>query len=267
MKEEYGIMKKFIANIKKYKSYMVYSARATLKGEVAGSRLNWLWWILDPFLFMLVYTFMAQIVFGKGEKYFPIFVFIGLNMWDFFNRTVTQSVRIIKRNRGVIAKVYIPKYVLVLIQMLVNGFKMCVAFVLVVLLIPVYRVPITWHLIEAIPLFGLLILFTFGCSCIVLNIGVFFGDLSNIITVLLKLTFYMSGIFYDIFKRVPEPYNQVLLFGNPMANLIQSGRNCILYGASPYYGALGIWFVISILLCVIGVRSIVKYENTYVKVI
>ena len=56
-------MKKFINNIKKYKGYMLYATKATLKSEVAGSRLNWLWWILDPFLFMLVYTFVAEIVF------------------------------------------------------------------------------------------------------------------------------------------------------------------------------------------------------------
>lgn len=260
-------MKKIIANVRRYKSYMLYSARATLKGEVAGSRLNWLWWILDPFLFMLVYTFMAQVVFGKTEKYFPIFVFIGLNMWDFFNRTVTQSVRTIKRNKSIISKVYIPKYILVMIHMLVNGFKMCVAFALVVFLIPVYRVPLTWHLIEIVPVFLVLVLFTFGFSCIVLNIGVFFSDMANVITVFLKLVFYMSGIFYDIFKRVPAPYNDVLLFGNPMANLIQSGRNCILYGTSPYYAALGIWLAISIGLCAVGVHTISRYENTYVKVI
>ena len=52
-------MKKFIDNLKKYKGYMLYATKASLKSEVAGSRLNWLWWILDPFLFMLVYTFVA----------------------------------------------------------------------------------------------------------------------------------------------------------------------------------------------------------------
>nr|MBQ8252523.1 ABC transporter permease [Lachnospiraceae bacterium] len=260
-------MKKVIANIKKYKGYMLYSAKASLKGEVAGSHFNWLWWILDPFLFMLVYTFMSLVVFGKGEQYFPLFVFIGLNMYDFFSRTVTRSVRAVKRNKGVISKVYLPKYILVLTTMLVNGFKMCVAFLLVVIMIPVYRVPITWHVLEAVPIFITLILFTFGCSCIVLNIGVFFADLSNLITVFLRLVFYMSGIFYNILKRVPEPYNEVLLYGNPLAGLIQSARNCILYGQHPYYAMLGIWFVISVVLCIIGVRMINKYENTYVKVI
>lgn len=260
-------MKKFIANFKKYKSYMVYSAKASLKGEVAGSRLNWLWWILDPLLFMLVYTFMALVVFGKGEPYFPIYVFIGLNMYDFFSRTMRKSVRMVKRNRGIIAKVYIPKYVLVLIEMLVNAFKMCVAFVLVVLLIPIYRVPITWHVIEIIPVFVVLVLFTFGCSCIVLNIGVFLSDIANVVSVLLRLVFYMSGVFYNIQTRVPEPYNMVLLYGNPIAGMIQNVRNCLLYGTHPYYGMLGIWFIISVILCIVGVHLIMKYENTYVKVI
>ncbi len=260
-------MKKFISQLKRYKSYMIYSAKATLKGEVAGSRLNWLWWILDPFLFMLVYTFMALVVFGKGEPFFPIYVFIGLNMYDFFNRTVRKSVRMVKRNKSMIAKVYIPKYVLILNEMLVNAFKMCVAFMLVVLLIPVYRVPLTWHIIEIIPVFLVLVLLTFGCSCIILNLGVFVSDLANVVVVLLKLVFYMSGVFYNIQTRVPEPYNMVLLYGNPIAGLLQNARNCILYGMSPYYDLLGIWFVISVILCVVGVRSIIKYENTYVKVI
>ena len=72
-------MKKFFHNLYRYKDYAVYSAVASLKAEVNGSFLNWLWWILDPLLLMLVYSFVALIVFGKGEPFFPIFVFIGLN--------------------------------------------------------------------------------------------------------------------------------------------------------------------------------------------
>lgn len=260
-------MKNFWTNIKKYKSYMLYSAKASLKGEVAGSRLNWFWWILDPFLFMLVYTFMALIVFGRGEPFFPIFVFIGLNMYDFFSRTVTKSVRAIKKNKGVISKVYLPKYVLVLTSMLVNGFKMCVAFTLVILLIPAYRVPITWHVIELIPVFLTLLLLTFGVACIVMNVGVFFSDLANVVRVALRLLFYMSGVFYNIMTRLEAPYDKLLMTLNPMAGLIQSARNCVIYGTHPYYDILGIWFVVSVLLCIIGVRSIAKYENSYVKVI
>ena len=67
-------MKKFINNIKKYKGYMLYATKATLKSEVAGSRLNWLWWILDPFLFMLVYLCSRDCIW-KIREIFSAFCF------------------------------------------------------------------------------------------------------------------------------------------------------------------------------------------------
>ena len=91
-------------------------------------------------------------------------------------------------------------------------------------------------------------------------------DLANIVNVALRLMFYMSGIFYNVQKRVPKPYNLLMLDINPVANIIQGARNCILYQSHPMYGVAGIWFVISILLSVLGVRLIVKHENSYVKV-
>ena len=113
----------------------------------------------------------------------------------------------------------------------------------------------------------MLALFTFGASCILLHFGVFVEDLSNVINVLLKLVFYLTGIFYSIKKRVPEPYNSILLKCNPIAFLIDEMRECILYQNTPDLAVLGIWFVISLILCVIGIRVIYKYENSYVKVI
>ena len=62
-------MKRFINNMKKYWNYSIYAAKSELKSEVANSYLNWLWWILDPISFMVIYTFMVQIVFKTSEPY------------------------------------------------------------------------------------------------------------------------------------------------------------------------------------------------------
>ena len=63
-------------DLKKYGKYSIVSAKAQLKAEVASSYLNWLWWILDPICFMLIYTFIFGTVFQASEPYFPIFIFI-----------------------------------------------------------------------------------------------------------------------------------------------------------------------------------------------
>ena len=48
-------IKKTIKNMKKYFRYVVYSAKAELKSEVANSYLSWIWWILEPICMMIVY--------------------------------------------------------------------------------------------------------------------------------------------------------------------------------------------------------------------
>ena len=82
--------------MKKYWKYAIYSSKAQLKAEVANSYLNWLWWVLDPLCFMLIYVFMFGYVFKSKEQYFAIFVFVGITLWDFFNKCLLQSVKIIK---------------------------------------------------------------------------------------------------------------------------------------------------------------------------
>ena len=261
-------MKRFINDMGKYWEYAKYSAKSSLKSEIANSHLSWLWWILDPLLFMLVYSFVAIIVFGKGEQYFQAVVFIGLSSWDFFSKTVKQSVRLVTQNSSIVSKVYMPKYVLIIIQMLVNGFKMLVSYILVVGIMVIERVPVSYNLIFMIPLFMALAVVTFGVSTFMLHFGVFVDDLFNVINVVLRLCFYLSGIFYNINnKNIPQPFATILLKCNPIAFIMNELRKCMIYSTTPDLMVTIIWFVIGILLSVAGVHIIYKYENSYVKVI
>ncbi|MBR5868234.1 MAG: polysaccharide ABC transporter, partial [Clostridia bacterium] len=77
-----------ISDIQKYMHYSVKAARFQLKNEVASSFLNWVWWILDPLCFMMIYTIVFGYIFKSSELYFPIFIFIGITLWAFFKRTL-----------------------------------------------------------------------------------------------------------------------------------------------------------------------------------
>ena len=100
-------MKKFINDIKKYRRYILYATKAELNAEVANSYLGALWWVLDPLFFMLIYTFISVVVFKSSEQYFPVFVFIGLTIWNFFNKVLTTAPRLVQSNKDIVTKVYI----------------------------------------------------------------------------------------------------------------------------------------------------------------
>lgn len=260
-------MKRFIKDIKKYYKYAAYSAKSELKAEVANSHLSWLWWILDPLLFMCVYYFISNVVFDNSEDYFAIFVFIGLNSWSFFEKTLKNSVKVVSQNREIVSKVYLPKYILVLVKMGVNGFKMAIAFLLVIIMMILYRVPVTANIVFIIPIFITLIVITFAASTIILHFGVFIEDLANVINILLKLVFYMSGIFYSIANKVDGLAGELLLKLNPMALIMDDLRRVMIYGSGPHGLLILMWFVIGLVLAVLGISTIYKYENSYAKVI
>lgn len=261
-------MKRFIRDIKKYKNYTIYAGKSELKSEVASSYLNWIWWVLEPFMFMLVYYFIATILFDNKIEYFPVFVFIGLTVWNFFNKTMLASVRLVKTNSSVVSKVYLPKYIMILQKMYVNGFKTLISFGIVVLMMIYYQVPITWNVLYVIPLLIILALFTFGFSAIVLHFGVFVDDLFNVITIMLRVVFYMSGVFYDLSDKGISPLlKSLLLKFNPTAFIMHDLRNVLLKSHAPSFNVMIFWFVMGIIVSAIGVYTIYKYENSYVKVI
>ncbi len=160
---------------------------------------------------MLVYWFIFMVIFGQKKEYFHIFVFVGLSMWNLFNKTVSGSVRIVAANRAVVTKVYIPKYFLIIILLFQNLFKMAISFGIVIVMMMWSHVPVSYNVIYVIPIFVDLILITFGVSAILAHFGFSSMTLRILPTWVCESFFYMSGIFYVITDRVNEAIATLLL--------------------------------------------------------
>ena len=160
--------------------------------------------------------------------------------------------------------------------MCVYGFKMFVSFGLTVAFLafdiftgsdPMY---FTAAVLWLVPLFVFLFIGTFAVCMFIMHFGVFIDDLANVVAVLLRLVFYMSGVFYSIgdkLDKLSPALAAVLSVGNPVALIISSIRDVMLYGQAPNVLALLIWLVVGVLVSVLGVSTIYKYENSYTKVI
>lgn len=263
-----NIYRQFFEDIKKYKGYMVYATKSELKSEVADSYLNWIWWILEPFCLMLVYTFIFGTVFNKSENYYPLFIFIGLTIWNFFSANVKKSASIVRRYKSVISRVYLPKVILLLVNMMTTGFKMCVSLGIVVVMMIFFRVPLSHHIFYVIPGMAVMLLLTFGLMCFEMHYGVYVEDLTKVNDIVLRLLFYLTGIIFNIDQRIGKNFPMLataLGKCNPMAYLLTSIRNALIYNQTPNWRWMFIWLVISVLLCMGGVRLIYRNENNYVK--
>jgi len=258
---------RFHSDLKKYFRYSVKSAKSDLKSEVANAYLDWLWWLIEPFCMMLIYTLIFGVVFKAAEEYFPIFIFTGLAMWNFFSRGISVSVDIVRTNKGIITKVYLPKFILLLARNFVNGFKMLVCFAIVILMMCIYQVRPTINLLYILPVMAVFFLLTFGIGTILMHFGVYVNDLSYITGILLSMLMYFTGIFYSIGKRIPEPFGEILEELNPAAFCVASVRNALLYNQAPSLKLLFLWGNLSVAMIAMGVYIVYRNENAYVKVI
>lgn len=260
-------MKRFINDVTGHLTYAIYAAKSELKSEVANSYLNWIWWVLEPFCFMLIYSFVFGTMFNAKEPHFGLFIFIGLTAWDFFQRNLIQSVKMMKNNKAIVTKVYIPKFILLISRMMFNGYKMFISFGIIVVMMIYYRIHVTVYIFMIIPVLLLLFMICFAFMTHLMHYGVYVQDLTNVTTIVLRMIFYMTGIFYNIENKLPPQYTTLLLKCNPMALICNSLRSCILYGNMPDMKWICIWYVLAIIIAVLGVRKIYKNENSYVKVI
>ena len=261
------MLKRFLKDIRKYRNYLMFATKSQLRSEVANSYLDWVWWVLEPFCNMLVYTLIFGYIFDAREKYFPIFIFIGVSIWGFFSKTLTISVKLIKNNKTIITKVYLPKQILLLKILFVNAFKMLLSFLIIIIMMLLYRVPICINIVFIIPVFLLLFCITYGIGCLLMHYGVYIEDLGYIVEILLKMTMYFTGIFYSIENKVPGMLGIILSRCNPIAFIIDTARNSLLYSRISNITFLCAWGIFASILCVWGTSLIYKNENSYVKVI
>lgn len=260
-------MRRFAKDMGRYFPYAIRAARADLRAEVSNSYLDWLWWLIEPFCTMLIYTVIFGVFFKVGEPNFPIFIFIGITMWIFFSRSVSYSVNTVRDNREIVTKIYAPKYILLLSKLFVYAFKMMISFGIVVIMMILFRVGPTWNILYAFPIIAILFVFTFGVGTIMMHYGVYVSDLSYITGIALNMMVYFTGTFYSISNRVPAPFGEILEVCNPIALLIASMRNALLYGLTPSWEILGVWGLISVVLAALGVFTVYSNENSYVKMI
>lgn len=260
-------IKRFWMDTAHYWQYMTFAATADLRAEVANSYLNRLWWLLEPLFNMLVYVIVFGRIMGRSVENYATFVFSALLMWTFFNKTVNYSVKCVRNNRDIITKVYVPKHILLISNMILNMYKLIFSLIVLVPMLVIFKVNVGFCGFWLISAYILMILFSFGAGMILLHFGVYVDDLAYAVNILLQMMMFLSGIFYDVITSLPKPLNTMMLTLNPVSLFVDTMRNALLDNYVSNVPLLAIWIVLSMELCYIGVHIVYKNENGYVKVV
>lgn len=189
-----------------------------------GSVLGYLWSLLRPLaLFVILYfVFVKFLNIGDSIPHFPVYLLVGIVLWNYFAEVTSGSVTAIVGKGDLIRKLNFPKYVIVL----AGSFSALINLALNFLVIGVFMWLNDVEIRSTIVFLPILILelFVFSLAIAFFLSAVFvrFRDINYVWEVIMQGAFYATPILYPI-SLVPEKAAKLLML-NPMAQIIQDVR-------------------------------------------
>jgi len=199
--------------------------RTDFKLRYQGSILGYAWSLLRPLmLFIILYIVFVKVLKSGGNiPHFPIYLLLGIVIWNFFTEMTVQSLGSIVGRGDLIRKIRIPRWIIVFsssISALINLFLnlLVVAVFMAINKVDIYRT------ILLLPLVLVEVyIFALGLSLFLSAAFVKFRDISYIWEVVLQAGFYLTPILYSL-AIIPKVIYQKILLLNPMAQAIQDAR-------------------------------------------
>ncbi|MDP2925080.1 MAG: ABC transporter permease [Nanoarchaeota archaeon] len=255
---------RFFSDIKKYREYFLEAIKTELKLELSRTYLGYIWWILDPLMYMAVYVFLVQIVLGRGGPNYPIFIFSAILPYRWISRSLFQTSDCIIKKKNIINQVYIPKFLLPLIKVVINTVYFIFSLFILFFITLFYKdIKLSMFTLHLIPIIIVNFIFLYSIGVWLAHIGCFFYDIEKVLNFLLRFLFYASPILFSI-EDLPHSLGVIMWF-NPFTPIIQSYRNVILFNLLPFYKHLGVIFVGSIIMLYFGIRTLYHYDGVYTK--
>src|SRR6478672_8968631 len=95
-----------------YREILVNLTRKEVKVKYTSSVLGSAWSMLNPIMYLVVFSFVFQVVLKSGIPNFPIYLLSGLLAWNVFSGSLTLSARSVVENANLVKKVYFPREIL-----------------------------------------------------------------------------------------------------------------------------------------------------------
>lgn len=199
--------------------------RKELQARYQGSFLGLFWSYVQPLVRFLAYYLVIGYVLGlnRGVQNFPLHIFAAMVMVHYFSETFSSGTRSIVRNKGLIAKLSMPREMFPVASMVVSAYHTLPQ--MVILLVAVFITGWDPEPLDFLAgLIGFAIIATFGMALALLfsAANVFFRDFQNVVQVFQVFVTWSVPMIYpfDRIRNLAQGHAWVeqLYLTNPIAN-------------------------------------------------
>ena len=250
-----------------YRELLYFFAWRDIKVRYKQTVVGILWAVFQPFVAMVVFSF----VFGTIAKIpsdgipYPIFVYSGLILWQFFSSSLGDASNTLVSNASIVTKVYFPRLLLPIADSVTKLVDLFFASLVLVSLMVYYDYTPG---IAGVLLIPVLLFITFmtatGAGLVLASINIKYRDVRYILPYFIQGLLFLTPVIYPASAAGKFAW---LIKLNPLAVVIDTARAGLLRTAPiDYYGLL-ISLGIAIILLVVGVYFFKKTEQFFADVV
>ena len=244
-----------------YRQLLKSNISKEVRGKYKGSFLGILWSFVNPLLMTLVYAIVFPFLLKSSQPHYTTFIVIAIITWTWFTYTIMSGTNTFLVNAGIIKKVYFPREILpisIVTSGLINYLISCIIIGIFLLFSGIgFSIYILY-----LPLIVLIqYILQLGIIFITSSIDVYIRDAEYIINFIVQMVFYATPVLYSI-DMFPEKFRWILRL-NPLATIIESYRNIFYYKTNPDFKMLGITFIVSFIILIVGYAIFEKLKKGF----
>jgi len=227
-----------LREILRARELLVNLTRKEVKIKYKSSVLGALWSMMNPILYLLIFTLVFKIVLGNKTPHFPVYLLSGLLAWNVWANSLTLSARSVVDNANLVTKVYFPREILPLASLGSALVDFVLQAVVLLAFMLITRAGVLGPNLALLPLAILpLLLITAAVSFWVASLNVRYRDTQHLLALALLAMFWMTPVVYPsglIYARLSHhhllgiPLSRLFLL-NPVADVV-FGFQRALYG-------------------------------------
>ncbi len=217
----------------RYRHLIVQFVRRDIITRYKRSFLGIAWSMLNPLGTMIVMTIVFSSVFSRGDSAaYPVFLLSGLLAWNFFSNSVNLIMNNMVWGSNLLTRIYVPRSAFAVASLGTGFVHLGLEVIPLVVVMLFVRVPIRWTMLF-LPVPSILIMFfTLGLGLILSVIAIYFADIREMFSVILRAWLYLTPIIYPEEMLSGSRFAWLLQI-NPLTHLIELFRIPILEGRIP----------------------------------
>ena len=225
------------------------------------------WVVIQPLITTALFTVIfGQLLNAPSENVsYALFAFAGLLPWNVFSQSLQRAGVSLTREIRLVTKIFFPRIIIPAASAVSTLIDFLVSLVIMIILLLIYRIPISTHIFAVPILLFFTLLLSVGVGIAFAALNVYYRDFTYVLPFVIQVWMYASPLAYSS-RLIPQSWSWIYDL-NPMVGIIDGFRWAI-FGTIDFPGDSIIYSIgVGILVFMIGLVIFRRLERSFADVI